>query len=175
MNYECLIAGLPELSPSMPAPMSMEDLETLLEETLSNQDKEQLRLMKAHATTGACAFIRDWQHFNRDLNNLLTVQICRKHGLELSKHIIGAMPDDVDASVTEVSAMSNLYERERAIDALRFAWLEDRTRMVFFSLENVLAYYLELSLLCRWDILTREHGEQVFRDIVADFKKGIKL
>jgi len=173
MGYEYLIASLPELKAGEKAPMTIEALDELLGESLSARDLEQLRLLKLRASNGICAFVRDWQAFNRDLNNVLTAEICRKHGLDLKKNILGEMPTDVDQDVKALSQITNLYERERAIDAVRFRWLDEYTQMLTFSLENVLAYYLELQMLCRWDVLTRETGEVVFRDIVADMKQGI--
>ncbi|MCQ2310277.1 MAG: DUF2764 domain-containing protein [Paludibacteraceae bacterium] len=175
MGYEYLIASLPELHPGDKAPMTMEALDALLAESLSDKDLEQIRLMNLRASYGVCAFIHDWQAFNHDLNNILTAEICRKHGFDLKKNILGEMPTDVAPEIKALSQIANLYERERQIDAVRFNWLEERTQMITFSLENILAYYLELQMLCRWDILTRETGEKVFRDIVTDFKKGIKL
>lgn len=175
MGYECLLAGLPELKPGMEAPLTMEALEEQLSETLKPRDKDQLHLLKCRAITGACAFIQDWLRFSIDLNNVLTAEICKKYNLSLRGRLVGQLPDDVEPDVKEVSRMQDLYERERRLDAVRFAWLEERTRMVDFSLENVLAYYLKLQILCRWQELNREKGEQVFRDIVADFKKGIKI
>ena len=170
MSYECLIAGLPDAGT-----LSSEALDELLDETLTKKDKEQLRLLKRHATTGACRFVQDWQHFNRDLNNVLTAEVCRKHGLNPAKFVIGEMPDDVEQEVRDVSKTEDLYERERQIDALRFAWLEERTRMTTFSLENVLAYYLMNEIHNRWKVLTAEKGEAIFREMVKDMKKDIRL
>ena len=174
MGYEYLIAGLPELKAGDKAPITIEQLEKQLAEQMNEQDKEQLRLMKCRASYGVCPFVRDWQLFNRDLNNVLTAEICRKHGLDIKKNILGEMPDDIEPEVKALSQITNLYERERQIDAVRFKWLEERTQMITFSLENVLAYYLELQMLCRWDVLTRETGEKIFREIVTDMKKGIE-
>lgn len=175
MTYECLLAGLPELQSGEKAPMTMEALEALLAETLTEADTKQLRLMQLRATKGACAFVRDWVAFNTDLNNVLTAEVCRKHGLDPHKFTIGEMPDDVEPEVKELSTIADLYERERKQDAIRFAWLEERTRGIYFSLENILAYYLQMQMLCRWDALNVETGETVFRELVADFKKGITL
>ena len=194
MGYECLIAGLPELQEGSAAPMTMEALDALLAEMLTDKDLEQLELLKRHVSTGACRFVRDWQNYNRDLNNVLTAQICRKHNLDPRKAIIGdnelalqlkrpesqrlkdfglAGTIDTLPEILAVSEIENLMDREKHIDALRFMWLEERTRSVFFSLENVLAYYLMNQMLCRWDVLTVEKGEKVFRDIVAEMKSGI--
>ena len=196
MGYECLISGLPELQEGSAAPMTMESLEALLADSLSAKDLEQLRLLKKHVRSGACRFVREWQDFNRDLNNVLTAHICRKHGLDPRKNIIGdnelalqlkrpesqklkdfGLTGTIDSlpEILAVAEIENLMDREKHIDALRFLWLEERTRMIFFSLENVLAYYLMNEMLCRWDILTVEKGEKVFRDIVAEMKSGIKF
>lgn len=178
------------------APMTMESLEALLADSLSAKDLEQLGILKKHVRSGACRFVRDWQDFNRDLNNVLTAHICRKHGLDPRKNIIGddelalqlkrpesqklkdfGLTGTIDSlpEILAVAEIENLMDREKHIDALRFLWLEERTRMIFFSLENVLAYYLMNEMLCRWDILTVEKGEKVFRDIVAEMKSGIKF
>ncbi|MBQ4390656.1 MAG: DUF2764 family protein [Paludibacteraceae bacterium] len=196
MGYECLISGLPELQEGSAAPMTMESLEALLADSLSAKDLEQLGILKKHVRSGACRFVRDWQDFNRDLNNVLTAHICRKHGLDPRKNIIGddelalqlkrpesqklkdfGLTGTIDSlpEILAVAEIENLMDREKHIDALRFLWLEERTRMIFFSLENVLAYYLMNEMLCRWDILTVEKGEKVFRDIVAEMKSGIKF
>ncbi|MBQ9522438.1 MAG: DUF2764 family protein [Paludibacteraceae bacterium] len=175
MSYEYLLTGLPELHASEPAPISMEALEEMLEEQLTAADKEQMRLLRYRASTGVCRFIKDWQAFERTLNNTLTAEICRKHGLNLKQHVLGEMPDVEDKEVIAVSKIDDLYERERAIDALRFAWLEEATQSSFFGFDKVVAYYLELKMLHRWEVLTNEEGERVFRDIVADLKKGVKI
>ena len=61
------------------------------------------------------------------------------------------------------------------MDALRFEWLQERTQFDFFSTEQVLAYYLQAEMLHRWSLLTIEEGEKVFRQMVADMKKGVNL
>lgn len=175
MGYECLLTGLPELAAGDAAPISMSALDELFDEVLTAADKEQLRLLKKHGRRGACPFVLEWLDFNRDLNNVLTAAVCRKHGLSLKGQIIGEMPDFIEPEVKEVSKIDDLYDRERQIDALRFAWLEERTRMVSFSLENVLAYYLMAEMLNRWTVLTPETGETTFRALVAEMKKDIHI
>lgn len=175
MKYEYLIASLPELRQGGEAPMTMDALESLLSETLCERDLEQLRLLKLHAQEGACAFVLDWLHFNKDLNNILTEEICRKHNLDPKMKVVGQMPDEITPEIKALSKMDNLYEREKQIDAVRFAWLEERTQTTTFDLENVLAYYLMNEMLNRWMVLNVEKGEQVFRELVSDMKKGIKI
>lgn len=139
-------------------------------------------------------FVRKWFEFNLNLNNVLAAAICRKHGYDPQKVIIGnnevaellrkgsitknanllaLLPELKDiVSLTEIADLS---ERERYIDALRWQWLEDATLFNYFDVEAVLAYYLKTTILHRWDNLTKEHGEQVFRTLLADLKKDVKF
>lgn len=139
-------------------------------------------------------FVRAWYGFNQDVNNVLAAAICRKHGLDVRKVVVGTnevaqilrkgLPqkdfglNGVLDNLQEILALvesDNLMEREKSLDALRFMWLEEKTRFVNFSIENVLAYWLQNKMLNRWAILTVEEGEKVFREMVAEMKKGVKL
>ena len=135
-----------------------------------------------------------WFQYNQDVNNILVAVICRKHGFDVRQYIVGnnevaqilrrklpqkdfgltGIADDL-ADVMSLAQIDNLLEREKQQYALRFRWLENQTRFIHFSIENVLAYYLQNKMLCRWSGLTVEEGEQVFRAIVSDMKKDIVL
>ena len=139
-------------------------------------------------------FVSKWFQYNQDINNILVAVICRKHGFDVRKYIVGnnevaqilrknqpqkdfglaGVVDDL-ADVMSLVETENLMEREKQQDALRFRWLDEQTRFIHFSIENVLAYYLQNRMLCRWANLTVEEGEQVFRSMVADMKKGVSL
>lgn len=140
-------------------------------------------------------FVREWFAFNMDVNNVLATAVALKHGMNVQKVIVGnnevaeelrkggnlgknaklaALVPDLK-EVVEIAEIGNLLDREKHIDALRWQWLEDRTLFEVFNIEAVLAYYLKASILHRWDNLTVEEGEKVFRDMVADMKKGVKL
>lgn len=202
MTYEYILAGLPELKAGADTPISLEKLEEFLDEQLSESDKKMLDLLRVpidaetleQGLQAKNRFIRDWFGFNRDMNNILVAQICRKHGFDPKTQIIG---EDVIAEqlrthlsqkdfglnevmddATELLALAqieDLMAREKAMDAIRFEWLQSRTEFDFFSAEMVFAYYLEAVMLHRWSLLTVEEGERIFREIVADLKKGIKI
>lgn len=121
------------------------------------------------------AFVRDWFRFNMDLNNVLVAQICRKHGFDPEKCLLGELPDENTPEVEALSRIDNLYEREKALDALRWNWLEERTLMQYFDVENVLCYYLQCEILHRWDNLSVEEGKKIFTQIVSEMKKGVNL
>ena len=202
MTYEYLLAGLPELKAGSDAPISLDKLNELLDECLTASDKAQLNLLRAPMDEATLAeglkanntFVREWFAFNQDMNNVLVAQICRKHGFDVKTQIVGEGEvaeqlrthatqkdfglNEVDGDWTEILALAgieDLMQREKAQDAIRFTWLQDRTEFDFFSSEMVFAYYLEAEMLHRWSILTIEEGEKVFRELVKDMKKGIKL
>lgn len=220
MSYEFLIAGLPDLKKD--TLLSTEALTELLEEQLCEKDKRLWRSLTPDpspegegsketqnyvvkiAEEAKNEFLRAWFGFNRDLNNILTAAICRKHNLNLREQIkvesekeserlgvnsvaqqILSNPNAKDFGLTgttpiveqvlRIAAMDNLLEREKAIDAIREAWLEERTMFDSFGIEKVLAYWLQNEILHRWDKLTMETGERVFRELVNDMKKSIKI
>jgi len=202
MTYEYLLAGLPELKAGSDSPISLEKLDELLDEQLSGADKQLLDLLRvpideATLEQGLKAknrFVREWFAFNRDMNNVLVAQICRKHGFDVKQQVIGEdevaeqlrthsnqkdfglneLPGDYQA-ILALAQIEDLMAREKGMDAIRFEWLHDRTEFDFFSPEMVFAYYLESVMLHRWSLLTVEEGEKVFRGMVADMKKGVKL
>ncbi len=202
MTYEYLLAGLPELKAGADSPVSLEKLDELFDEQLSEADKSLLALLRAPIDeptleAGLKAknrFVREWFRFNQDMNNILVAAICRKHGFDVKQQIVGdgevaetlrTHASHKDFGLNELmgdyqaflalAQIENLMDREKSMDALRFEWLMERTQFDFFSSEMVFAYYLEAVMLHRWSILTVEEGEKVFRELVADMKKGVKL
>lgn len=139
------------------------------------------------------AFVRSWYEFNLNLNNVLAASICRKHGFDIKKAIVGegevqdqlrtsqAKDFGLGASLEELddilrlSEIDDLYDREKKTDALRWRWLEDKCLFKYFETENVLAYYLMAKMLFRWDILNVEEGQKVFRALIADMKRDVRF
>ncbi len=161
--------------------------------TLSEADLR-TQLLYEYGQKSKNKFVRKWFAYNQDMNNVLVAAICRKHGFDVRKMIVGQGEvaeilrknlqqkdfglGGVMDSLQEIMSLvdiDNLMEREKRMDALRFVWLEEATLFVDFSIENVLAYYLQAEMLNRWSLLTVEQGERVFRELVADMKKGVNL
>ena len=202
MTYEYILAGLPELKAGADTPISLEKLDEFLDEQLSEVDKNLLDLLRSpidettleEGLKAKNRFVRDWFSFNQDMNNILVAAICRKHGFDVKQQIVGegevaetlrTHASQKDFGLNELmgdyqaflalAQIENLMDREKAQDAIRFEWLQERTQFDFFSSEMVFAYYLEAVMLHRWSILTLEEGEKIFRALVADMKKGVKL
>ena len=137
-------------------------------------------------------FLRRWFEFNLNLNNVLAAAICRRHGYDIQKVVVGenevaqtlrnngisknqnlaALLPELK-QIIQVAEIENLLDREKHIDALRWQWIDEAVLFKYFELDNVLAYYIKAEILHRWDDLTQEQGEKVFRALIAEMKKDI--
>lgn len=168
-------------------------LDRFHETTLSEEDFR-TQMLYEQGMRSRNRFVRSWFEFNLNLNNVLAAAVCMRHGYDTQMVIVGenevaqllrrggvtknANLAAVLPELKEIIALTeitDLLERERCIDALRWQWLEDKTRFKYFTVDNVLAYYLQAEILHRWDDLTKEQGEQIFRSVLADMKRDIKF
>lgn len=136
-------------------------------------------------------FLRSWFEFNLNLNNLQTAIACRKHGYDQQKLIvghnevarklrhthardygIGGMFGYTD-EVLKAAEESDLMEREKKIDAIKWAWLDEHTFFNYFSVEKILAFVLKTEMLERWRMLSFEEGAAIFRNLLTSLKQGV--
>lgn len=139
-------------------------------------------------------FLRNWFEFNLNINNILTAIICRDNDWDIRKAVVGdnlvartirensTVRDfnlkaelDYYPALQQIVETDNLMEREQKIDALKWQWLEDNTFFKYFSVEKIISFYIRCTLLHRWNILTVEEGERVFREIIDKLKKDVKF
>ncbi len=146
-----------------------------------------------YAMQSSNQFVSAWFEFNLNLNNLLTAILCRKHQLPQEKLIIGSTEIakilrtshardfgisnlfEYTEEVIKLSEDTDLLEREKKIDALKWDWLDEHTFFNYFSIERVLAYVLRVEMLQRWKMLSVESGAQIFRELLLSMKEGIKI
>lgn len=139
------------------------------------------------------SFVASWFEFNLNLNNLLTAVFCRKHQINPEKLIVGQHEAarilrtsyardygvgglfEYTEEVIKLAEETDLLEREKKIDALKWNWLEEHTFFHYFTIERVLAYVLRVEMLQRWKMLSFETGSEVFRNLLASMKQGIKI
>ena len=147
-------------------------------------------LYYAYAMKCGNAFVADWFELNLNINNILTAFTCRKYGLDKNRYIVGdnevaeairnssardfGLTDLVDyfPLLQRISDESDLKERERKIDQLKWNWLEENTFFHYFTVEMIFAYILKLEIIERWATLDKETGEDIFREIIRELKQG---
>lgn len=166
--------------------------EKVIAEGLSREDYLS-SLYYQYAMTSDNEFLRKWFGFNLDVNNILTAITCRKHGFDPRKYIIGSneiahairhsnardfglagMFDQLDL-IFRLAHEQDLLEREKKIDALKWAWLEENTFFNYFTVEKVLAFVLRMEMIDRWKLLSVEKGAKVFRQLLEKMKEGLQF
>jgi len=140
------------------------------------------------------SLIAGWFEFNLNVGNLLSAIYARKYGMEVEKYIVGSnniaqiMRENANArdfgisqeleyfdTLLQISEETDVYERERKIDKLRWDWLDENTVFDYFNIEYIFAYLCKLQILERWVHLNAEEGERVFRELINNLKNETKL
>lgn len=138
--------------------------------------------------------VSDWFELNLNISNILTAIYCRKYGIDLNNVIVGN--NEVAQLIREnsnvrdyglsreleyfdtlqrIAEETDIYERERKIDKLRWDWLDENTIFDYFDINFIFAYLCKLQILERWVKLNAEEGERIFRQLIADLKRGVSM
>jgi len=133
-------------------------------------------------------FISAWFEFNLAISNILTAINCRKYSIDLRGAIVGSteLSGIIRSSsardfgithifpylddVIRIADETNLLEREKKTDLLKWSWIAENTFHFFFSIENIFAYLLQTEILERWIHLNQETGNQVFKDFIDQLR-----
>lgn len=139
------------------------------------------------------AFVAKWFELNLNINNVLAALAARKYKLDVSKAVVGSnkvaallrtsnardfgLSDEVECleQLLRISEMSELVEREKKIDALRWCWLEDRTFFHYFSIEKIFVFLIKLEMIGRWIALDKEKGNEMFRSLIGRLKDEVQI
>lgn len=139
------------------------------------------------------AFVREWFAFEQNLNNAQVALSCRKYGIELAGQIVG--DNEVAQSLRSSSLRdfgignifpqmeslmhlnneTDLIEKEKHVDELVWAFLDDQCTFHYFSVEPLLAYLIKLQRIERWMKLDPKTGEAKFRALVYSMKEGVEI
>ena len=138
--------------------------------------------------------VSQWFTLNLNIGNLLAAIYSRKYELDVKQVVVGnnhiaktirANTNSRDFGLEQelgyyetilgLSEETDIYERERKIDKFRWDWLEENTVFDYFNIEYIFAYLCKLQILERWVQLNAEEGERVFRELIANMKKDVKV
>ena len=138
-------------------------------------------------------FVASWFEFNLTVNNILVAVTARKYKMEVAPLIVGdtevcealrtsnardfGLSGTVDfvENLMKISEMSELVDREKKIDQLRWNWMEDATFFNYFTVERLFVFLLQLEMIERWISLDKEKGNQLFRSMIAALKDEVQI
>ncbi|MFA9389028.1 MAG: DUF2764 family protein [Prolixibacteraceae bacterium] len=138
-------------------------------------------------------FISQWYTFNLNITNILSALNCMKYGFERDGAIVGSseiseairysnardfgiLPVFPEVEeVMRIAEESDIYERERKIDLLKWNWLEENGFFHYFDVEHLFIYLVRLELLERWVRLEKETGLKVFREMIGVLQQSFEF
>jgi len=138
-------------------------------------------------------FISNWFEFNMDLTNILVGVNCLKYGFDRQEAIIGnteiakavrtsnskdfgisTILPEVD-EIIRIAEETDLYEKERKIELLKWNWLEEKGFFHFFDMEYLFVYLLKIQMLERWVRLEKETGKAIFREMIGQLQHSFEF
>lgn len=150
-------------------------------------------LYYAYALRCKNRFMIDWFDFNLTVNNVLIALTARKYKLDIAPHIVGdtvvcdalrtsnardfGLSGSIDywEQLAKAGETEDLVEREKKIDQLRWNWLEEYSTFKYFTVERIIVFFQQLSIIERWIPLDKEKGNKMFRSIIAALKDEVQI
>lgn len=150
-------------------------------------------LYYAFASKCSNQFIASWFNFNSVVNNILVALISRKYKWDISNSIVGdteicealrtsnardfgisAEVDFLD-NLIKISEISELVEREKKLDMMRWSWMDESTFFNYFTIERIFVFLIQLEMIERWLSLDKEKGNILFRNIIDGLKNEVQI
>jgi hypothetical protein len=138
-------------------------------------------------------FIREWFTLQRNINNVTTALNCRKHEISVENQLIGnnevvqgilrsnardfGLSQDFPEieQILAVWEQENMLEREKALDTIRWNWINEHTFFHYFTVERVTGYVMQLEMVERWMGLDPKKGERMFRELLKEMESSFEL
>jgi len=146
-----------------------------------------------YATQVSNKFLRTWFGFERDLKNLLSGLTARRHKMPVENLLIGSstVTDAIRKSnardfslsaefpfvekVIQINENADLLMREKAIDQLRWNYIDELNTFNYFSIEVILGFVFKLMMVERWLKLDKKTGEEMFRRLLSDLENSYEF
>lgn len=146
------------------------------------QDSELTPEFYAEAEQQSLPFLRDYFDFDRNVRNRKVRYLNKQLGRPEEEDLVRLREEEpefeqeatVDAALGEV----DLISREKALDDIAWAWLDEYAMFHYFDLTAVLAYVAKLRIVNRWLALDEKKGRELFKRLVEEVKgtfKGVKF
>jgi len=156
-------------------------------------ENELTTLFYDYAANCGNAFMSEWFSFELNVKNILTALLSRKYSLPFEKQIIGSgevskaikkshardfgLSGDLQYfdELANIARNDNVQEREKAVDALRWKYLDEATFFEYFTAEKVLSYTIKLGLVDRWLAIDKDHGTSLFKKLLQELQATYQL
>ena len=142
-------------------------------------------------------FLKDWFLFELNTKNVLTAFNCKKFKYKSENHLILIDSNPVVNSLLVNNRLKqelfeeeipyvdqifkiaesdlNLIEKEKALDKIKWTYLDDNTFFHYFTIEKILSYEIKLIMAERWLKLDAKTGEAFLEEIISELKTSYEF
>lgn len=138
-------------------------------------------------------FLRAWFEFDLNLRNLILFSSAQKYNLSCDQDLIGnnkiasALKQKVGRDIGEAAEWlyyekvnqalesGDIAVREKAIDQLKWNYLNEMNTFNYFSIEIIISYIIKLTIIERWLKLDPKEGEKLFRRLLGDLQSSYEF
>lgn len=149
-------------------------------------------LYSEYALTTTNIFLNEWFKFELNIKNILTAFNCEQFNYSAKKHLIQVGKNNAVYSllinnrlkheffeeelpfadqifrIAESDASSE--EKEKAIDKIKWDYLDEQTFFHYFTIEKILSYIIKLGTIERWMKLDVETGKALLNKFIEELK-----
>jgi hypothetical protein len=131
-------------------------------------------------------FLNKWGEFDRTLRNISAAVAAREAGRSIKDVTVGGGEivaqlaqssaadfglrgelQYIDAVISAITDETNIVEKERKIDAVRWAEAEDIAVYDYFNINYILSYLVKVNIVARWTLLSPEVGREMLDKLIA--------
>lgn len=150
-----------------------------------------IRLYYEYVLDRTEGFLYDWFRFEKNLKNFLAAWNVREYQQVMEGQLIGddevvralqkthardfGLSNDLEYvdKLLQASERDDLLERERAIDRIKWNFIDEKNTFRYFSVEVVLGYFLKFQMLDRWVRLDAERGVQRIDEVIHELENSV--
>lgn len=190
-NYEYIIASLPVISSDYRGSLDYDGIVGEIREQLGSKDRLALdtlldgfdseKLCKEFylkALNSSNAFIRGYFLYDLCVRNERVEYLNKNLGRPQGTDTLNILDEDFEfedsAKTAEVLAKSDILERERALDDLMWAKIDELCAMDVFSINVILGFTAKLQIVARWLKLDPQTGRELFKQLVDEIRNNKK-
>ena len=178
-NYPYIIAGLPDLLFNFESrPFNYEEIRNGIVFLCDKADTTKIKWLESsldgkHYTSlfykgvekSGSSFIREYVAFDKSVRNA-KVKYIQDSTLEEES--------ELSERLRPVFKISNIIERERALDKLYWDKINELTLQEYLSFDVVLAFLAKARLVDRWCKLDKANGAAMFKQLVQEVRGTFK-
>ena len=185
-NYHYIIAGLPDLVPEFGSQQfSYNEISAAIRANLSKKDNKLVDWLEFglqednlhhyfyhKAEHSKNNFLSQYFAFDRFLRNVQVSLLSRTLGKESEKYMMGEIHTENDdyKEIAKIFEISNLIEREQALDRFRWRKISEINLYHYFDMDVILAFLLKGKIVERWIKLDQAKGAELFEQYVSEVR-----